>query len=277
MKFVKMHGLGNDFIMINDLQQEIKDYSGLALKLCDRHFGIGADGLIAILPSAEYDLKMRIFNADGSEPEMCGNGIRCFAKFVLDEGIINKEEMRIETLAGLRVPRIIKKDGKVKGIEVDMGEPTLSREKIPVSGEGSQAVNEEITIDGEAMRFTAVSMGNPHCVIFVDTLEGFPLERIGAKIETHLLFPRRTNVEFVQVVNERELKMRVWERGSGRTLACGTGACATGVAAVVNGKTGRKVLLHLDGGDLEIDWRESNNHVYMTGPAEKVFEGETTF
>ena len=273
MEFTKMHGLGNDFILVDDREEKICSYGEIARELCDRHFGVGADGLIIILPSNQYDLKMRIFNADGSEPEMCGNGIRCFARFVYDKGILPKEEMKIETLAGLRIPRLKFEQGRLTGIQVDMGEPSLNRSDVPITGDGETAVNELLEVEGQSFYFTAVSMGNPHCVIFVDSLDGFPLEKIGPKIESHSLFPKKTNVEFVEVKSDEELRMQVWERGSGKTLACGTGACATGVAAIANKKTGRRVTVHLDGGDLEIYWNEKDNHVYMTGPALTVFEG----
>ncbi len=279
MDFIKMHGLGNDFIMVLDMEEHVPAgrLPELAVKLCDRKFGIGADGLVLMLPSGqrEADVRMRIFNPDGSEPEMCGNAIRCFAKLAWQEGIVGKESIAVETLAGIIRPQLILKGDEIEAVRVDMGEPRLKREEIPMSGSGTgPVVGEAIKLDsGESFHFTAVSMGNPHCVIIVDDVDKVPLGEWGPALEKHLLFPRKTNVEFVEVLNDEHVKMRVWERGAGETLACGTGACATGVAAVLNKKTGRKVTVSLAGGDLVIEWSEENNHVYMTGPATKVFTG----
>lgn len=278
MRFVKMHGLGNDFIILNCTEDEkyipSKQYRPLAIELCDRHFGIGADGLLLVLPSAQADVRMRIINSDGSEAEMCGNGIRCFARYVYETGILTKEVMTVETLAGVLVPRLIlDEEGEVVSVEVDMGEPILEKEEIPMLGHG-RAVNEMVKIDGNVQHVTAVSMGNPHCVVFVDDAESYPIEYWGPRIESSSYFPRKTNVEFVQIINEHEVIMRVWERGAAVTLACGTGACATTVACVLNKKTNRDILLHLDGGDLNVRWDEESNHLFMTGPAENVFAGD---
>jgi len=267
-----MHGLGNDFIMVNALDgevvEELGDLSRAATKLCRRQFSIGADGLILILPSDSADYRMRIFNPDGSEAEMCGNGIRCFAKYLLDKGVTAKKSITVETLAGIMKPAIL--DGGM--VRVDMGEPVLDRKKIGMLGPDTKVVDEPLELEGKEVRITAVSMGNPHAVVFVDTFN-FSIEDLGREIERHEKFPNRTNVEFVQPVNDKELDMCVWERGAGVTLACGTGACAAAVAAALNDKAGRDVTVHLLGGDLRIEWKEGDNHVYMTGPAETVFEG----
>lgn len=278
MNFVKMHGLGNDFIIINCLGEadyiSSKLYYSLSTKLCDRHFGIGADGIMLVLPSAQADVRMRIINSDGSEAEMCGNGIRCFARYVYEQGIVPKAVMNIETLAGIMVPHILLDEaGRVEQVEVDMGQPILEKADIPMVGVG-QAVGETIQIEDKTFQITAVSMGNPHCVIFVDDVKSFPIEYWGPRIEKSQYFPRKTNVEFVQVINEHEVIMRVWERGAAVTLACGTGACATTTACVLNNKTDRQICLHLDGGDLQVRWDEADNHLYMTGPAVEVFQGQ---
>ncbi len=278
MKFTKVHGLGNDFVILNCLDDagtipEAR-YGEIARELCHRNFGIGADGIMLVQPSDKADIRMRIINSDGSEAEMCGNGIRCFARFVYEHGIVKKDVMTIETLAGIMGPRIMLDDeGKVVGVEVDMNEPILEKPEIPMVGEG-RAIAESIQIEDKTFEITAVSMGNPHCVIFVDDAKNFPIEYWGPRIEKSQYFPRKTNVEFVQVLNDHEVIMRVWERGAAVTLACGTGACATTTACVLNGKTGRDILLHLDGGDLNVRWDEASNHLFMTGPAAEVFHGE---
>ncbi len=275
MKFTKMQGLGNDFIMVDCLDKPLSgDISEISRELCDRHFGIGADGLVLILPSETADIRMRIFNPDGSEPEMCGNAIRCFAKYVYERDIIKTATIRVETLAGLIVPQVLVEDGSVVSVRVDMGEPRLERGLIPMEGPAGNAINEPVSIDGGTYKVTCVSMGNPHCITFVPDVRSIHIADIGPKLETHPLFPRKTNVEFIEVLNNGEVNMRVWERGAGETLACGTGACATGVACVLNHLTGREIKVHLAGGDLVIEWAE-NNHVYMTGPADYVFSGET--
>lgn len=273
MKFIKMHGLGNDFVFLDhfSVTPEV-DYSVLAKKLCHRQFGIGGDGLAVILPSEIADVKMRIFNSDGSEPEMCGNAIRCFARYVYDQGIVIDDSMQVETRAGILKLNLTIKEGQVQGVRVDMGEPILRADLIPVLGEGEPVVGQEIEVLGETYLYTAVSMGNPHCVIFIDYFSALDFERVGPAIENHPLFPRKTNVEFIQVNSPSELTMKVWERGAGPTLACGTGACAAIVAAVLNQKTERMVTVHLPGGNLFIEWG-SDNHVYMTGPASYAFKG----
>ncbi|MCS3919253.1 diaminopimelate epimerase [Candidatus Fervidibacter sacchari] len=277
--FVKMHGLGNDFVVIGALdnlplcEDELSEFARF---VCDRHFGVGADGVIWILPSEEADFKMRIFNPDGSEAEMCGNGIRCAAKWFYDRDYAKGEMVKVETLAGLKTVWVQAKEGKAVAVTVDMGEPIFNTVQIPTTllGDGREAIEVPLTIDGvETFTASAVSMGNPHCVIFVDDVNGFPVERVGPKIERHPAFPQRTNVEFVQVVSSNELKVRVWERGAGLTLACGTGACASLVIAAKTGRAERKAMVHLPGGTLSIEWRD-DNRVYMTGPAVEVFRGE---
>ncbi|MDP7115641.1 MAG: diaminopimelate epimerase [Candidatus Woesearchaeota archaeon] len=269
MKFVKIHGIGNDYIFINGFEEKLveKTLPDLARKMSKRHFGIGSDGIILILPSKKADFKMRIFNADGSEAEMCGNGIRGFAKYVHEKGLTDKKEITVETLAGIIKPTILK--DKVK---VDMGEPILDAAKIPTTEKG-QLVDFPLEVDNKCYHITTVSMGNPHAVVFVESFN-FDVADVGSAIENHPLFPKKTNVEFIEIINDKELGMQVWERGSGVTLACGTGACAAAVASVLNKKSGRRVTVHLIGGDLDIEWNEKDNHVYMTGPAEIVFEGE---
>jgi diaminopimelate epimerase len=276
MNFTKMQGLGNDFIIIENLDDKIaeKSYSKMSLDLCDRHFGIGADGLIFVLNSTSADYKMRIFNSDGTEAEMCGNGIRCFAKYIYEQIEDKKPVLSVETLAGIIVPTVVLKEDIVIAVEVDMGEPVLERSKIPMTGENSEKViGEEINVDGKTYTGTAVSMGNPHIVFFVESIQDVSVTKTGPIIEQKSLFPERINVEFAHIVNEEEIVMRVWERGSGETLACGTGACATLVAAVLNNKTKRKSIVHLLGGELSVEWQEDDNHIIMTGPAETVFKG----
>lgn len=275
MDFIKMHGLGNDFICLDHfLFQPDINYPDTARNLCHRRFGAGGDGLIAILPSTKADARMRIFNPDGSEPEMCGNGIRCFARYVYDAGYVHREEITVETLAGVLTIRLEIHDEEVLGLTVNMGEPCLEPELIPVRAGKDRAVQENLEVCGRELTFTAVSMGNPHCVLFIDDLETLEFETLGPAIEKHSLFPRKTNVEFIRVDNPREITMKVWERGAGPTLACGTGACASVVAGVLEGRTERDVIVHLPGGDLKIHWAD-NNQVYMTGPAVYVFKGIT--
>ena len=273
--FTKWQGCGNDFVLVNGFSERLdeEDLGALAQRICDRHYGIGADGLILVLPSKAADFRMRILNADGSEAEMCGNGIRCFAGVVHDEGLSDKEEFTVETGAGILVPRLQLADGKLQGVRVDMGEPTLAGDRIPVLGFGAAHVVEQpIEAGGEKISMTCVSMGNPHCVIFVEDAEAVPIERIGPLLERHEAFPKKTNVEFAAVLDASHIRMRVWERGAAVTLACGTGSCATLVAAALTGRTERAAEVQLDGGRLQIEWAE-DNHVYMTGPAEKVFAG----
>lgn len=278
LNFIKMHGLGNDFILINSTREKIEGIKlhSLAIEICDRHFGVGADGLLILWPSEKADFRMQIINSDGSEAEMCGNGIRCFALYVYENSEEKKEVISVETKAGIVIPAIIVEDNTIQGIEVDMGVPRLKRSQIPMLGDEKEKVlNEEIKINNQTFKFTAVSMGNPHCIIFADNLDAINLEDIGPKIETNALFPESTNVEFVKVLNRNEIEVKVWERGAGVTLACGTGACAAVVAANLNNKTDKNVLVHLPGGDLAIAWEE-DNHITMRGPAEKVFEGKYT-
>ena len=282
MHFTKMHGIGNDFVMVNCLGSDgaelLSEAQRRAVLLCDRKFGVGGDGVIALLPGRSTPFEMRMFNPDGSESEMCGNGIRCFAKFLFDRNLTGgAADIAVETGAGLLHLQVTSgPDGKAASVRVDMGEPVLKPSQIPtVLSEGdAPIVNTALEADGLILHVTTVSMGNPHAVIFVDDVKNYPVETIGPKVEHHPAFPRRTNTEFIQIVSEREIIFRVWERGAGATLACGTGACAAVVACVLNGKTGREVLVHLPGGDLEIDWSEADNHVYMTGSATEVFSGE---
>jgi len=273
MHFSKVHGVGNDFIIVNGFTNIVDNYSQLAIKLCDRRFGVGADGLVIILPSDSANFRMRIFNADGSEGEMCGNATRCVARYVYEHGLTDKTKITLETLAGLIIAELLFDNGVISSVRVDIGIPRFTRGEIPMTGNpDEQAINVAIEIMEETYQATCMSMGVPHCVIFVDDISVIDLAVVGPMIETHPLFPRKTNVEFVQVQNERELRMRVWERGPGITMACGTGASASLVAAVLNGKTGRQATIHLDGGDLTIEWG-ADNHVYMSGPAVEVFRG----
>ncbi|OBZ14542.1 diaminopimelate epimerase [Bacillus sp. FJAT-27264] len=274
MEFTKMHGLGNDFIIVYGEQELPSNASELAVTLCNRFFGIGADGLVFILPSQRGDYMMRIMNSDGSEAEQCGNAIRCVSKYVYDHGLVNSEEIVIETIgAGEQKVTLKVKDGIVETVTVDMGEPVLSGLQIPVAIDAEPVLNQPIETEGAAFKFTAVSMGNPHCVIYVEDAVSFDLATWGPKLEVHPLFPRKVNVEFATVLDRGRVDMRVWERGAGPTLACGTGACATLVSSVLNGLTDRSAWISLKGGDLFIEWNEEDNHVYMTGPAEVVYTG----
>ena len=274
MKFTKMNGCGNDYVYINGFVENVENPKELVKKVSDRHFGIGPDGLILIVPSDKADFCMRMFNADGSEGEMCGNGIRCVAKYVYDHKMTDKTEISVETKAGIKYLDLTVEDGKVTKVKVDMGEPILEPKKIPVRSEKKRVVNEPIAVAEKAWNMTCVSMGNPHAVVFVEDTGSLEIEKYGPLFENHELFPNRTNTEFVQVLNRNEINMRVWERGSGETLACGTGTCASVVACILNDFTDEKVLVHLLGGDLEIEYEKTTNHVFMTGPAETVFEGE---
>ena len=275
MKFTKMHGIGNDYVYVNCFQETVENPSEVAKFVSDRHFGIGSDGLILIKPSKVADCYMEMYNADGSNSAMCGNGIRCVAKYVYDYGLTDKTEIDVETAAGIKHIVLTIKDGKVEKARVDMGEPILKPELVPVVGEGEMLVNEPIMVDGEEYRMTCVSMGNPHAVVFLDEdVKNLEIEKIGPKFENHERFPARVNTEFMYVLDRNTMNLRVWERGSGETWACGTGTCASVVASVLNGLTERNVLVHLLGGDLEIYWSAEDNHVYMTGPATTVFDGE---
>lgn len=275
-EFTKWQGCGNDFVLFDCRQEAPADYAKLAQQVCDRHYGVGADGILVVLPSDCADFRMRIFNTDGSEAEMCGNGIRCFARYIYDFGLTDKTCFTVETGAGVLVPEIILENGQVTGVKVDMGEPHLLGEEIPVTGfDGQRVIDKPLTVDGKTYRMTAVSMGNPHCVIFVDDAENFPIYELGRQFESHALFPKKTNTEFVEVKDRRHVRMRVWERGAAVTLACGTGSCATVVAGILNDKLDREAEVQLDGGRLIVKWAE-NNHVFMTGPAELVFSGKLT-
>ncbi len=274
IKFTKMHGLGNDYVYMDAIHQTIENESSLAQFVSNRHFGVGSDGLILICKSDVADFKMKMYNQDGSQAEMCGNGIRCVGKFVYDKGLTNKTKLNIETLAGIKVLELNVEDGKVKTVKVDMGEPILTPEKIPVKAQEEPVKNLEIKALDKQFKFTCVSMGNPHAITIVEDTENFDVEKYGKVLEVDKVFPNKTNVEFIQVLDKEHIKMRVWERGAGETLACGTGACATLVACNLNELTNNKATIELLGGNLEIEWNKENNHVYMTGPAETVFEGE---
>ena len=274
IEFTKMHGLGNDYVYMDAIHQNIEKESSLAQFVSNRHFGIGSDGLILICKSDVADFKMRMFNADGSEAEMCGNGIRCVGKFVYDKGLTNKTQVTIETLAGIKILQLNVENGKVKTVKVDMGEPILEPKKIPVISEEKPVRNLELKAEDKKFKFTCVSMGNPHAITIVDNTKEFDVERYGKQLEIDKAFPNKTNVEFIEIVDKNHIKMRVWERGAGETLACGTGACASVVACVLNKLTENIVNVELLGGTLEIEWNREDNHVYMTGPAVTVFEGE---
>jgi len=275
IQFVKMHGLGNDFIIVDCMSHpySVEQLVGAAPALCDRHFGIGGDGLILVMPGLKSPFRMRIINNDGSEAEMCGNGIRCFAKYVYERGLTRETTFMVDTLAGPITPVLELEHEQVKAVRVDMGEPRLERAQIPMAGPAGTVIDEPLAIADRTFNITTVSMGNPHAIIFVDDVKNFPVEQYGPLIETHPAFPRRTNVEFTQVEAPDKLIMRVWERGAGITLACGTGACATLVAAVLSGRTERTATVALPGGPLEITWSAEDNHVYMTGPATEAFMG----
>lgn len=274
MKFTKMHGCGNDYVYVNLFEEQIENPAKVSIAVSDRHFGIGSDGLITIGPSDIADFRMRIYNADGSEAEMCGNGIRCVAKYVYDHKLTDKAEITVETGAGVKTLQLTVEDDKVTLVRVDMGEPILTPDEIPVVADGDRVVDEPIVVDDKEWRMTCVSMGNPHAVVFVDDVTHFELEKYGPLFENHVRFPKRTNTEFVQIISRNEAIMRVWERGSAETWACGTGTCATVMACILNGLTDNEVLVHLRGGDLRIAYDAKSNHIFMTGPATEVFEGE---
>ncbi|MFZ3102947.1 MAG: diaminopimelate epimerase [Desulfitobacteriaceae bacterium] len=275
MDFWKMHGLGNDFVFLDhfSIAGNGSDYPNLAQQLCHRQLGIGGDGLVIVLPSAIADAKMRIFNPDGSEPEMCGNGIRCFARFIFDKGYVTTNPLTVETLAGVLSLQLTLEGNRVSAVRVDMGKPILKPALIPVNASMEPVVRAFLEVEGVSLQYSAVSMGNPHCIIFGEDFENLDFERLGPAIEKHALFPRKTNVEFIRVDSSKEITMKVWERGAGPTLACGTGACAATVASVLNGLTERAVTVHLPGGDLQIEWGE-DDHVYMTGSAVYTFCGK---
>lgn len=275
LKFIKMHGLGNDYVYMNAIDQEINNRSELAKYVSDRHFGIGSDGLILICPSDKADFRMQMFNSDGSEAEMCGNGIRCVGKFVYDNGLTDKTVVSVETLAGIKILNLNVVDGKVETVRVDMGEPILEAEEIPVVSDEHPVKNLMLKAVDREFRFTCVSMGNPHAITFIDDdLKEFDVEKYGSVLEVDSAFPKKANIEFVNVINNKTLKMRVWERGAGETMACGTGACGVAVAAFLNEYTQREVEIELLGGKLNIEWNKEDNHIYMTGPATTVYTGE---
>lgn len=276
MKFTKMHGCGNDYVYVNLFEEKIDNPAELSIAVSDRHFGIGSDGLITIGPSDVADFRMRIYNADGSEAEMCGNGIRCVAKYVYDHKLTDKTEISVESGAGIKYLRLFVENGRAEQVRVDMGEPILEPDKIPVVADTDRVVDQPIEVCGKTWRMTCVSMGNPHAVVFVDNVADFELEKYGPHFENHERFPKRTNTEFVEVLSRNEAKMRVWERGSAETWACGTGTCASVMACILNGYTDNRVLVHLRGGDLTIEYDEKTNHIFMTGPATEVFSGEYT-
>lgn len=280
LRFTKMQGIGNDYVYVNGFEERVDSPGELARKISNRNFGVGSDGLVLILPSASADVRMRMFNADGSEAEMCGNAVRCVGKYVYDHGIQVKDVITVETGAGVKVVRLLFEAGEVCGATVDMGEPELTPSRIPVLTEASpdggqqRFVAHPVDVNGQLYEITAVSMGNPHAVIFMKGIDDLDLPRMGPNFEHHPLFPKRTNTEFVEVLSSTRVRMRVWERGAGETLACGTGACAVAVACVLNGYTGRDVEVELKGGTLKIHWDEGSNHVHMTGGAVTVFAGE---
>lgn len=274
MDFVKMHGLGNDFVFIEDKTGQDKDYTALARAMCNRHTGIGADGLIVIVDSRVADVRMRIINSDGSEAEMCGNGIRCFAKYVYDSGIIEKKQFTVETPAGIMEPEItVGADNKAELITINMGRPSFNRSEIPMEGAEGRVLNEDLCVDGENWKITSLLMGVPHTVTYVDDVDSVDIEKIGPLFEKHEAFPKHTNINFAQQMDDRTVKVRTWERGAGATLACGTGSCSVAVASFLNGRTGREVDIQLPLGTLHIEYREEDGNVYMTGPAAVSFTG----
>ncbi|SCH38186.1 Diaminopimelate epimerase [uncultured Clostridium sp.] len=274
MKFTKMHGIGNDYVYMDCTKERLENPGEIARLVSDRHKGIGSDGLILIQSSDEADFEMAMYNADGSYGKMCGNGIRCVAKYVYDNGLTDKTEISVISGGAVKYLKLTVENGKVKKVRVNMGEPILKPSEIPVVGDGDKLVAVPIVVDNQVYEMTCVSMGNPHAVVFLDDVENLKIEEIGPRFEQHERFPDRVNTEFVERIDRKNLKMRVWERGSGETMACGTGACATAVAAILNGYAERDVTVHLLGGDLEISWDETDNCVYMTGPAATAFTGE---
>ena len=275
MKFTKMQGCGNDYVYVNGFTEKLspQEKPEIVRKLSDRHFGIGGDGVIFINPAEEADFEMEMYNADGSRGEMCGNGIRCVAKYVYDYGLTDKTQISVETLGGIKYLDLTVEDGKVSLVKVDMGKPELEADLIPIISEREQVIDEPIEVDGKEYHMTGVSMGNPHAVIYVDDVKGLDLEKIGPKFENHERFPKRINTEFVHCIDRQTVEMRVWERGSGETLACGTGACAVAVSSILNNLTDTQVTVKLLGGDLQIEWDREKDRVFMTGPATVVFDG----
>lgn len=274
MKFTKMHGCGNDYVYVNCFEETVENPADVARFVSDRHYGIGSDGLILICPSEIADFRMAMYNLDGSEGKMCGNGVRCIAKYVYDHHLTDKTQISLETLGGIKYLDLNIKDGKVETVKVDMGEPILNPEDIPVNISKDVVIDEPVEVDGRIWNMTCISMGNPHAVVFVDDTKSLNLEKMGPSFEKHAIFPEQVNTEFVHVIDRHTVDMRVWERGSGETFACGTGACATAFACILNGKTEDTVLVHLVGGDLLIEYDRETNHIFMTGPATEVFSGE---
>jgi len=274
MKFTKMEGCGNDYVYVNGFEEKIDNPNEVAIAVSDRHFGIGSDGLIIINPSEVADFKMCMYNADGSEGKMCGNGIRCVAKYVYDFKLTDKDVITVETLSGIKTLKLNVENGKVKTVRVNMGAPILECDEVPVKYDDEKMINKPVKVDGKTFNITCVSMGNPHAVTFINDTDNLEIEKIGPKFENNEIFPDKVNTEFIQIIDKNTIKMRVWERGSGETFACGTGACASVVASVLNGLTENKVTVKLLGGDLEIEYNQDENTVYMTGPARVVFTGE---
>ena len=274
MKFTKMHGIGNDYVYVNCFKETVEHPSEMAIKVSDRHFGIGSDGLILIKPSEVADGKMEMYNADGSQGAMCGNGIRCVAKYMYDYGITDKTSISVETKSGIKYLDLTIKDGKVDTVKVNMGTPILKAVDIPVRSEKEKVIDESVMVDRKEWKITCVSMGNPHAITYIDDVKNLEIGKIGPKFENHEIFPDRVNTEFVRVIDRNTVEMRVWERGSGETLACGTGACAVAVSSILNGLTEEEVTVKLLGGDLKIFWDRTENKVYMTGSATTVFDGE---
>jgi diaminopimelate epimerase len=273
IRFTKMHGIGNDYVYVDCFAQSIANPAALARRVSPRRTGIGSDGLVLLCPSSVADCRMEMYNADGSRGEMCGNAVRCVGKYLYEHNLARRASLRVETDAGIKLLQLHTNDGRVTSVTVDMGEPILEGPRIPVAAEG-RIVNAPLPVAGRAYRITCVSMGNPHCVVFLPDVDDLPLAELGPQFEHHPFFPRRVNTEFTKVLSRTELRMRVWERGSGETAACGTGACAAMVAAVLNEKTERRAVVRLNGGDLDIEWNAADNHVLMTGAAEEVFRGE---
>ncbi|MCT7399278.1 diaminopimelate epimerase [Eubacterium sp. LFL-14] len=274
MKFTKMEGCGNDYVYVNGFEEKIDNPNEVAIAVSDRHFGIGSDGLIIINPSEVADFKMCMYNADGSEGKMCGNGIRCVAKYVYDFNLTDKDVITVETLSGIKTLKLNVENGKVKTVRVNMGAPILECDKVPVKYDDEKMINKPVKVDGKTFNITCVSMGNPHAVTFINDTDNLEIEKIGPKFENNEIFPDKVNTEFIQIIDKKTVKMRVWERGSGETFACGTGACACVVASVLNRLTENKVTVKLLGGELEIEYNQDENTVYMTGPARVVFTGE---
>jgi diaminopimelate epimerase len=274
MKFTKMHGIGNDYVYVNCFTETVENPSKVAVQVSDRHFGIGSDGLILIRPSKVADVQMDMYNADGSQGAMCGNGIRCVAKYAYDYGLTDKTQISVETKSGIKYLDLTVEHGKVQTVRVDMGAPILTPSRIPVMLPGEQVADQVLNVDGTDYRITCVSMGNPHCIVPMENVDGLEIEKIGPKFEHHEIFPDRVNTEFIRVIDRHTVQMRVWERGSGETWACGTGACAVAVACILNGWTEREVTVKLRGGDLQICWDKDKNTVFMTGTATTVFDGE---